>query len=245
MTAAGEQPGPEQPAIAESKPSVRNAASADFRNASWWQRLALIGVLWWVIYEWGPGNETFTPWLLARVIARTDSAWSIPLTALVGFSYTVAQQMASGFTALVGFSIFDRTSRAAWNRLRGKSDTAPGEWSGLGWGARSAIVFPLGTTSVALIQIMATGKVGVRRHRRVVAASAVLCATLVAAIGAMAAGLAFVGRNVPALDGATNSILRVLGNPLLWLAVIVFSVVGRRILTFGDRTDTNNDGSAA
>ena len=28
--------------------------------------------------EWGLGNETVTPWLLAKVIARTDSAWVIP-----------------------------------------------------------------------------------------------------------------------------------------------------------------------
>jgi hypothetical protein len=241
MTAAGEPYGPALPRIAESNRSVRKAAGADFRNASWVQRLALVGVLWWVTFEWGPGNETFTPWLLARVVARTDSAWVIPLTALVGFGYTVAQQMASGFTALVGFSIFDRTSRAAWNRLRGQSDTAPGEWSRLGWAARSAIVFPLGTTSVALIQIMTTGEVGVRRHRRVVATSAVLCATLVGAIGAVAAGLAFVGRNVPAMEGATNWILRVLGNPLLWLTLIVVSVGGRKILTLRDRTDASND----
>ncbi len=80
-------------------------------------------------------------------------------------------------------------------------DTAPGEWSSLGWGARSAIVFPLGTTSVALIQIMTTGEVGVRRHRRVVATSALLCATLVGVLGAIAAALALVGRNVPALEG--------------------------------------------
>ena len=175
--------------VAGPKTPIRTAASADFRYATWPQRLALAGVLWWVTYEWGPGNETLTPWLLARVIAGTDSVWVIPLAALVGFGFTAAQQLASGFTALAGFSMFDRTSRAAWNRLRGGSDTAPGEWSSLGWGARSAIVFSLGTTSVALIQIMTTGEVGVRRHRRVVATSALLCATLVGALGAMAAGV--------------------------------------------------------
>ena len=176
-------------------------------------------MVFWIAYEWGPGNETFTPWLLAQRHRRDRFAWVIPLTALVGFGFTAAQQLASGFTALAGFSMFDRTSRAAWNRLRGQSDTAPGEWSGLGWAARSAIVFPLGTTSVALIQIMTTGEVGVRRHRRVVATSAVLCATLVGMLGAAAATLALVGRNVPALEGATNWILRVLGNPLFWLGV--------------------------
>ncbi len=77
---------------------------------------------------------------------------------------------------------------------------------------------------MALIQIMTTGEVGVRRHRRAVATSALLCATLVGVLGAMAAGVALVGRSVPALEGATNWILRVLGNPLFWLALIVISV---------------------
>ena len=229
MAAAGEQSGQESPTPAGPAASVRRAVGADLRDATWPQRLALAGVVWWITYEWGPGNETFTPWLLAQVIAATDSAWVIPLSALVGFGFTATQQLASGFTALAGFSMFDRTSRAAWNRLRGQSATAPGEWSHLGWGARSAIVFPLGTTSVALIQIMTTGEVGVRRHRRVVATSAFLCATLVGALGAIAGGLSLIGRNIPALEGGTNWILRVLGNPLFWLVLIVVSVLARKI----------------
>jgi len=244
VAAAGEQSGPEPTRLAEPRPSVRSAAGADFRNATWPQRLALVGVVSWIAYEWGPGNETVTPWLLARVIARNDSAWVILLAALVGFGFTAAQQLASGFTALAGFSMFERTSSAAWTRLRGQSGTVPGEWSRLGWGARSAIVFPLGTTSVALIQIMTTGEVGVRRHRRVVAMSAMLCATLVGVLGAAAAALALVGRNVPALEGTTNWILRVLGNPLFWLGLIVVSVGWRRFLTLGGRTAATNEGSA-
>ena len=245
MAGTGEQSDPDPPTPARPDPSVRTAVGADLRDATWPQRLALGGVVWWITYEWGPGNETFTPWLLAQVIAASDSAWVIPLAALVGFVFTATQQLASGFTALAGFSLFDRTSRAAWNRLRGQSATAPGEWSRLGWVGRSAIVFPLGTTSVALIQIMTTGEVGVRRHRRVVATSALLCATLVGVLGAIAGSLALIGRNVPALEGATNWILRVLGNPLFWLALIVVSVVTRKILTLGDQTDASDEGSRA
>jgi hypothetical protein len=206
--------------------------------------LALVGVVAWIAYEWGPGNETVTPWLLAQVIAGTDSIWVVPLTALAGFGFTAAQQLASGFTALAGFSMFDNTARASWDRLRGQSHTAPGEWSSLGWGARSALVFTLGTTSVALIQIMTTGEVGVRRHRRAVASSALLCGALVGALGALGAGVALVGRNVPALEGATNWILRVLGNPLFWLGLIVVSVGARKVLTLGGRSAAISEGSA-
>jgi hypothetical protein len=97
---------------------------------------------------------------------------------------------------------------------------------------------------VALIQIMTTGEVGVRRHRRVVAMSALLCATLVGMLGAAAAALALVGRNVPALEGTTNWILRILGNPLFWLGLIVVSIAWRRFLTLGGRTAATSEGSA-
>ena len=237
MAVPGEQAAPEPPRPAEPKPSVRQAVGADLRSATWPQRLALGGVVWWITYEWGPGNETFTPWLLAHVIAATDSVWVIPLAALVGFVFTATQQLASGFTALAGFSMFDRTSRAAWNRLRGQRDTALGEWSKLGWGARSAIVFPLGTTSVALIQIMTTGEVGVRRHRRAVATSALLCAALVGSLGAMAAEP---GARRPHRAGARRRHEldpADLGNPLFWLALIVVSLAAEKILTLGDQTD--------
>jgi hypothetical protein len=245
MISPGEQSGGEEQVATARKPSIRRAAAADLRGARWGQRLALVGAVAWIAYEWGPGNETMTPWLLARVIAGTESAVVIPLAAVVGFGFTAVQQLASGLTALAGLSMFDRTSRAAWSRLRGRSDTAPGEWSRLGWAARAAIVFPLGTTSVALIQIMTTGEVGVRRHWRVIATSAVLCASLVGVLGAVAASLALVGRSVPALEGTTNWILRVLGNPLLWLTLIVVSLLVRRFLTQRDRSTATGAGSIA
>ena len=197
------------------------AVSADFRTAPWMRRLALVAVVGWLIYEWGAGNETVTPWLLAKVISDTKGAIAIPLTAAIGFGFTTLQQLASGFTALTGFSIFERTSGAAWQRLRGQNDTVPGEWSGLTMVGRCALVFGLGTTAVALVQIMATGQVGVRRHSSVVVQSALLCGTLVGCIGALAASVAVLGRNVTALAGTTEWVLRILGNPLFWVGLLL------------------------
>jgi hypothetical protein len=183
-----------------------------------------VAVVGWLIYEWGAGNETVTPWILAKVISDTKGAIAIPLTAAIGFGFTTLQQLASGFTALTGFSIFERTSGAAWQRLRGQNDTAPGEWSGLTMVGRCALVFGLGTTAVALVQIMATGTVGVRRHSSVVVQSALLCGTLVGCIGAVAASVAVLGRNVTALAGTTEWVLRILGNPLFWVGLLLLGV---------------------
>ena len=203
---------------------LRAAIATDFRLARWHRRLALVAVVGWLAYEWGAGNETLTPWILAKVISRTHGAVVIPVTAAVGFAFTTLQQLVSGFTALIAFSIFDRTARAAWQRLRGQKETLPGEWSRLKPLGRCALVFGLGTTAVALIQITATGKVGVRRHSRVVVQSAALCGSIVGSIGAIAAAVAVLGRNVRALSGATEWIIRILGNPLFWVGLLLLGV---------------------
>jgi len=201
--------------------TLRTAVGTDFRTAKWRQRLALVGVCAWLAYEWGPGNETVNTLILARIIENNTGVAVIPITAAVAMLFTLLQQLASGFTALAGFSLFDRTARASWQKLRGSRDVAPGEWSRLGWVARSSIAFGLGTTAVALIQIMTTGQVGVRRHGRSVASSALLCSIIIGFIGGSAATIAYVGRRVDSLAKPTRLILRVLENPLFWLGFLV------------------------
>jgi len=214
--------------------TVREAAVADFRDSPWRLRLTLVAVAFWIAYEWGIGNETVTPWILVQVIAANPGWSAIPATAAVGFAFTATQQLVSGVTALAGFSIFDRTARAAWTSLRQRFETVPGEWSTLGWSGRSIVVFTLGTTAVALVQVMATGEVGVRRHLRAIVQSAVLCGVLVGCFGGLAAALAAAGRRSEALAGPTDWVLRVLGNPLFWLGILI--VAGMIALV---RTKTN------
>lgn len=209
---------------------LRRAVQLDFRAAGWRSRLALLAVVFWLAYEWGPGNETVTPFLLAKVIGHTSGAATIPLTAAVGFSFTTLQQLCSGFTALAGFSMFERTSGAAWRRLGQRFAVVPGSWQQMTWPTRCALVFGLGTTAVVLAQITGTGTVGVRRHRGVVVRSASLCGLLVAIIGAFGATVAMVGRRVDALAGTTQWMLRILGNPLFWFGLVVVVALVRVVL---------------
>ena len=207
--------------------ALRLAVGADFRAARWRQRLALLGVCAWVAYEWGPGNETVNTLILARIIENNTGAAVIPITAAVAALFTLIQQLASGFTALAGFSLFERTARAAWQKLRGSRDVAPGEWNGLGWVGRASIAFGLGTTAVALIQVMTTGQVGVRRHGRAVASSALVCSVIIGFIGGTAASIAYIGRRVDSLARPTRLILRVLENPLFWLGFLILLALVR------------------
>lgn len=201
--------------------TVWEAVVADFRESTWRLRVMLLLVAFWILYEWGVGNETVTPWILVQVISASPGWSAVPTTAAVGFAFTTAQQLVSGVTALAGFTMFDRTARAAWTSLTERFERVPGEWFSLGWGGRSIVVFTLGTTAVALVQVTATGQVGVRRHIRAITQSAVLCGLLVGFFAALAAALAEVGRRSERLAGPTDWVLRVLGNPLFWLGILV------------------------
>lgn len=205
--------------------TIRSALLFDYRRSTWARRASLLAVALWLAYEWGPGNETVTPWLVINVIGHSDGARAIPVTALVGFVFTTVQQLASGATALVGFSMFERTAGASWERLRGDAPTAPLEWHRLGWATRGIVVFGLGTTAVALTQIMSTGKVGVRRHMAVIVQSAVLCGVLVGLLGGAVASLAVLGRNSSRMSAATEWLLDVLGSPLLWLGFVALGTI--------------------
>ncbi len=180
--------------------------------------------MFWLGYEWGAGNESVTPWLLVRVISSTSGPESVVATGLVGFAFTVTQQLVSGLTTAAGFAMFDRTARATWKRLSGRSSTETLNWSETGWGTRALLVFSLGTTAVILIQIAVTGEVGVRRHRTALVAAPVLLGSMVGTFGAAAAAMAWAGRSVPALADGTDWVLRVLGNPLLWIGLLVVLV---------------------
>jgi hypothetical protein len=210
-------------------PSIRRAIAFDYRRSTWLRRAALLAVALWLVYEWGPGNETVTPWLLVNIIGHHKGYIAVPLTAVVGFGFTTTQQLASGVTALAGFSMFERTADSAWERLHGDSPVAPLEWSRLGWGTRSVVVFGLGTTAVALTQIMSTGHVGVRRHMRVIVQSALLCGTLVGFVGGVVAFLAVLGRGSERMSGATEWLLDLLRNPLLWLGLVVVGALAHQV----------------
>lgn len=217
---------------------MREAIVGDFRSSGWSSRLALIGVCAWLAYEWGPGNETVTSWALASLVERFDGVSAVLAAALFAFGFTTVQQAASGFTALAGFSLLERTSAASWERLRRADSRLVGGWASMGLVTRSAIVFGLGTTAVALMQIVTTGTTGVRVHARAVLASATLCGVLVMVIGTTAAVLVEIGRAIDSLAGPTERLVSILAQPWPWLglaAVLVLAQV-RALRGAGERT---------
>ncbi len=209
--------------------SMRACVGADLRRSSWSQRFLLLATVGWIAYEWGFGNETLTPWVLVSVISSTSGMWSVVAAAGAGFVFTTVQQLVSGHTAVAGFSMFERTADASWRLLRSRLDDEPRDWFQRSLAMRVLVVFTLGTTAVVLIQMTSTGEIADHRLRTAVNQAAVLCGLGVAAIGAVVAGAVWLGRSVPALEPSTDWLLRVLGNPLFWIGLLVAVVAVRRV----------------
>ena len=157
---------------------------------------------------------------MLQVIDRADHGAQVMLAAgTVGFAFTFVQQLLSGLTALVAFSLFERTAAASWDRLSAGGTKTLRGWHGSSMMSKLAVAFTIGTSAVALVQIVTSGRVGVRRHVRAVTESAVAVGAVAGGIATVAGALVWLGRSVSSLSGVTDSIVDVLGNPLLWLGL--------------------------
>lgn len=221
-----DRPGAPAPGLAG---GFRAAVRADLASSRWPQRLLLVVAVAFITYEWGLGNETVTPWLLSWVVSEGDGWSTIAVAGAVGFGFTLVQQLASGFSVLAGFSVFDRSANAAWARLSRRIDPERLRWDDASLAYRLVIVFTLGTTVVALLQIVSSGRVGVARHRAAVVQAALLCATAVGVLGCAAGAVGQVGRSIDVLSAPTDWVLRVLGNPLFWIGVLGIFMLSQRV----------------
>lgn len=216
-------------ATTDTAPRFHATVAADLRTSGWRQRVLLVLAVGWIGYEWGLGNETVTPWLLSWVISEQRGWSTIVVAGAVGFVFTLIQQLLSGLSVLAGFSVFERSANAAWGRLARRVDPERLRWDGANLAYRTVIVFTLGATAVALLQIVSSGRVGVAVHRRAVVQAAFLCATAVGVIGSLAGAIGHVGRSIDVLSAPTDWVLRVLGNPLLWIGLIVLYFLAQRM----------------
>jgi hypothetical protein len=208
-----------------SAPTIRHAIRSDLRHSTIGQRLALGGLGAWLAYEWGPGNEGVSAWLLANVLGKVRGPAAMLLVPLVGFAFIFAQQLASGLTALHAFSTFSATADAVWRRLQRDGNDPPGRWAALPFAGKAALAVGLGTTAVALTEVVTSGDAGRARHRGAVVRSAALVATIIGAVALVVSAFAAVGRANERWAPATDRIVEFLGNAWLWIGLAAVSLL--------------------
>ncbi len=187
--------------------------------------MALGGLGAWLAYEWGPGNEGVSAWLLANVLGRVRGPAAMLLVPLLGFAFIFLQQLASGFTALQAFSTFSTTAHAVWSRLQRGGNDPPGRWETMPLAGKAALAVGLGTTAVALAEVVTSGDVERAHHRGAVVRSAALVAAIVGALAFVVSAIAAVGRANPRWAPATERIIDFLGHAWLWIGLAAVSLM--------------------
>lgn len=206
------------------------AAISDLRSARVVQVLALIVVVAWLIFEWGPGNEIAVPSLLMGLLNRLQGNEALLIMPVAGFALGLGLQLFSGLVAAVGFSMLENTAQAAWltlRRWRPTSDTK--DFLALGWAARWGVAFFIGTTAVVLIQLFTTGEAKASRHLRAVFISATLVGATIGAIATIVTLAVVLGRRYSSAEPYVDGVVDLLANPLFWIGVLAVGLLGSQL----------------
>lgn len=70
-----------------------------FGSSSGSSKAYIGGFMAMLAYEWGPGNETLTPFAIGQTLDTASGIGGTALTAIVGMSFTGTQQLASSYLA--------------------------------------------------------------------------------------------------------------------------------------------------
>lgn len=209
---------------------LATAARKDLRSARPIQVFALIVVLAWLVFEWGPGNEIAVPTLLMGLLNRIDGNEALLIMPVAGFALGFLLQLCSGLIAAVGFSMLDHTAKAAWVTLRRwRSTSDDRDFLSLGWAGRWGVAFFVGTTAVVLIQLFTTGEARASRHLRAVVVSAGLVGLTIGAVATVVTVAVVIGRRYAAAEPYVDGIVGLLSNPLFWMALLALGLVGSQV----------------
>ncbi len=223
------------PATPEREPGafrlLSRAALSDLRSARIGQIVALLVVVAWLAFEWGPGNEIAVPTILMGLLNRIEGTEALLIMPVAGFLLGLGLQLFSGLVAAVGFSMLDNTAHAAWVMLRRWRPTAEAkDFLALGWAGRWSLAFFVGTTAVVLIQLFTTGEATARRHLRAVFISSMLVGATISAIATVVATAVVLGRRYPSVEPYVDDVVGLLANPLFWIGLLAVVLVGSQLV---------------
>jgi hypothetical protein len=201
-----------------------SAMRADFIGAGVGQKLGLMGMVAFIAYEWGPGNEVATPLVGAQVLARTSGLTTVIATSLITGGFTFVEQMASGWTVAYTGSQFPRLNRTAYELTQDQEGNARyGAWDEISLGKRFAYAFYLGSTAAVIREGAVTGKTRFRELRRPAFGSAVITSSTIAVLGAVLGATKWACAGTPAQPYA-DVLVAIVSSPLTWLGLLVITL---------------------
>jgi hypothetical protein len=195
-------------------------AKKDFIQSRLLGKAAIVGLVGITAYEWGPGNETFTPLLTGQVLDRAGGLGGIALTAAISGGFVAAEQLASGYLARRTVTEHPRLSKRMFAHF---SDSKESEeikhktFTELPMSKKIIYPFFLGSSFNVLREAYAVGEMDDNRLRKVSRLSAFVAGLTVSLMGA---GVDTINQYYEHNETVQTGLDWTLKNPLFWVGIM-------------------------
>ncbi len=219
---------------ADPEPSLWSTIKGDFANATGARVLGVLGMMIWMAFQWGWGNDVLLPPIVARAFDAIDdsSTWPSAIGAIgagtvAGSGFWGITQAFDGVVVLAGFGLIPATTARISRTLRRHGLVKP--YHELSFGTRFFVAYLSGASVLCLIDVMATGRPGLQPRRRILAEAVAMAVAGVAIVIVVITSAIAIGARVPATEGAAEFVVRYARNPLTWLALYGTLALGSAI----------------
>ncbi len=246
------RPAESQPAESLPAESLWQTVRGDFAAATGWKVLAIFGLLAWMAFQWGLGNDILLPSLAASALDAVDDGetWSSGLAAVAAAAVTgglfwALVQCIDAVVMLSGIRLIPGLTARITAFVQRKGLVTP--YAEMRWTTRWIISYATGVSLLCLVDVFATGRPGLRTRRSMIVVSVILSAGTVGLIVALVALAAVVAARIPATEAGAEVFVRFAKNPLTWIVIFV-AVYGIGRLLSGDKdeekqTENEDDGA--
>ncbi len=212
--------------------SVWQTAKRDLSGATGLMLLAVVGLLVWMAFQWGFGNDAVLPTVAANAFDLVDdgASWSrgaagVGAAMVAAFVFWGASQLLDAVIMLSGLRIIPRLTQRISHYLTRKNLVKP--YDELSWTTRWGLAYATGVSVICLVDVFATGRPGLAGRRRMILASTLLSAGTVSLVVGLVVSAAMVATRIPAVSDEAEVFISVAKNPLTWIGLFsVLFVIG-------------------
>ncbi len=221
-------------------------AKGDFSQAAGLRLVGVIGMLAWMAFQWGWGNDILLPPIIARAFEAVDDgeSWATGIGAVLagtgaGSLFWGITQTLDGLIVIGGLSLIPGITDRISSFLRRNGWVKP--FDELSVGTRFLIAYASGASALCLVDVFATGQRGLRSRRKMLAQAVGLAVAGVAVVVMVITAAVATGARVPATADAADFVVRYARNPLTWLAIygsiVLISALAGRLQPDEDETN--------
>ena len=210
--------------VGPEEPSLWDTVKGDFASAAGRKLVLVVLLILWMGFQWGPGNDIILAPLAATVFDTVDdtSSWGIGVlavgaAAVVSTLFWAATQALDAVVVLSGIKLVPGVMERLGRSLRRRGLVTA--YADMRWTTRWMLSYATGVSVLGLVDVLATGRAGVRGRRVMLAQSVMLSAGTVGLVVAAVATAPMIAARYPATADEADTFLRYARNPLVWLAI--------------------------